>query len=90
MVAIGMDLVGEVLFRWRHGRLAKVAEFQDPWKSGLLQSLLQNKKIPCQVQGYYHRALLYFFGPYIEMSVLVPAKNADAAKEVIDTYLRLK
>lgn len=90
MIAIGMDIVGEVLFRWRRGRLVQVAEFHEPWKAGLLQNLLQGKKIPCQLQGYYHRSLLYFFGPYIEMSVFVPAKKADAAKEVIDAYLRLK
>jgi hypothetical protein len=35
----------------------------------------------------YHRALLYFFGPYIEISVLVPEDRTTDAKEVIENYL---
>jgi hypothetical protein len=38
------------------------------------------------LRGYYHRALLYFFGPYIEISVLVPGDKLEEAREVIKNY----
>ena len=55
--------------------------------AGLVKSLLEQKGLPCYLRGYYHRALLYFFGPYIEISVLVPEDRMTDTKEVIENYL---
>ena len=54
--------------------------------AGLVKSLLERKGLPCYLRGYYHRALLYFFGPYIEISVLVPEGKIAEAREVIENY----
>ncbi len=89
MVAIALDLIGEIRIRRYSGRLIKVAEFQKPIEAGLLRSLLKQYKIPCQLRGYYHRALLYFFGPYIEISVFVPEEKRTEANNVIAKYLKL-
>jgi preprotein translocase subunit SecY len=85
-VCITLDLTGELLFRWRSDSLVRIAEFHEPWKAGLLRSLLEKEKVPCIVRGYYHRSLLYLFGPYIEMPVLVAGSNENAARDVMRRY----
>jgi hypothetical protein len=85
-VCITLDLTGELLFRWRSDSLVRIAEFHEPWKAGLLRSLLEKEKVPCIVRGYYHRSLLYLFGPYIEMPVFVARSNENAARDVMRAY----
>ena len=85
-VAILFDLIEEIRLR-RGNHLVKVAELHDVPMAGLLKSLFEQKGVPCYLRGYYHRALLYFFGPYIEISVLVPEDRMTDAKEVIENYL---
>jgi len=85
-VCITLDLTGELLFRWRSDSLVRIAEFHEPWKAGLLRSLLEKEKVPCIVRGYYHRSLLYLFGPYIEMPVLVAGSHENAARDVMRRY----
>ena len=89
VVCIALDVVNEIALRWQTDGLVKVAELHEPWKAGMLQSLLQEKSIPCVIRGYHHRALLYFFGPYIEMSAYVPNEHVDAAQEIVEQRLRL-
>ncbi len=86
-VCITLDLAGELLFRWRSDSLVRIAEFHEPWKAGLLRSLLEREKVPCMVRGYYHRSLLYLFGPYIEMPVFVAGSNENAARDVMRRYV---
>lgn len=85
-VCITLDLSGELLFRWRSDKLVRIAEFHEPWKAGLLRSLLEKENVPCMVRGYYHRSLLYLFGPYIEMPVFVAGSNENAARDVLRKY----
>jgi hypothetical protein len=84
-VAILFDLIEEIRLS-RGSHLIKVAELHDVPMAGLLKSLFEQKGVPCYLRGYYHRALLYFFGPYIEISVLVPEDRVSEAKEVIENY----
>ncbi len=86
-VCITLDLAGELLFRWRSDSLVRIAEFHEPWKAGLLRSLLEKEQVPCIVRGYYHRSLLYLFGPYIEMPVFVAGSNENAARDVMRRYV---
>ncbi len=86
-VCITLDLTGEMLFRWRSDSLVRIAEFQAPWKAGLLRSLLEKENVPCIVRGYYHRSLLYLFGPYIEMPVFVAGSNENASRDVMRRYV---
>ena len=85
-VCITLDLTGELLFRWRTDNLVRIAEFHEPWKAGLLRSLLEKEDVACIVRGYYHRSLLYLFGPYIEMPVFVERGNENAARDVMRRY----
>lgn len=86
-VAILLDLMEEVRLRRKGMNFVKVAELHDVAMAGLLKSILGQKEIPCFLRGYYHRALLYFFGPYIEISVLVPEDKVVEARDVIKTYM---
>lgn len=86
-VAIALDLLEEGKMRRKAGSFVKVAEFHDIPKAGLCKSLLDQYEIECHLRGYYHRALYYFFGPYIEVSVLVPEGKAEEAKEIIKLYI---
>jgi preprotein translocase subunit SecY len=86
-VAIVLDLMEEVRLRRKGNNFVKVAELHDVPMAGLLKSLFERKGLPCFLRGYYHRALLYFFGPYIEISVLVPENKVAEASEVIQEYL---
>jgi len=87
IVAILLDLREEMRARMKGNRLVKVVELHDVPTAGLFKSLFEQKRVPCYLRGYYHRALLYFFGPYIEISVLVPEDKMTDAKEIIETYL---
>lgn len=85
-ITILLDLMGEIRVRRKNNYLVKVAELHDIPMAGLVKSLFEQKGIPCYLRGYYHRALLYFFGPYIEISVLVPEDKLVEAREVIKNY----
>jgi preprotein translocase subunit SecY len=86
-VAILLDLIEEIRVRRKGNNLVKVAELHDVPKAGLLKSILLQKGLPCHLQGYYHRALFYFFGPYIEISVLVPMGQVSEAVSLIKKYM---
>jgi hypothetical protein len=73
--------------RRKGNNFVKVAELHDVPKAGLLKSILLQKGLPCHLQGYYHRALFYFFGPYIDISVLVPNSKVSEAVSVIKKYM---
>lgn len=86
-VAIIMDLNNEFVLRKKSNNLVKIAEFHDVPKVGLLKTIFEQKGMPCLLKGYYHRSLLYFFGPYIEISVLVPENRSIEARELINRYI---
>ncbi|MFX0198570.1 MAG: hypothetical protein ACFFCW_20815 [Candidatus Hodarchaeota archaeon] len=86
LVTIVLDVCREFNFRRDYEALCKVAEFHDLPKATLVKSVLVQKGIPCLLKGYYHRGLLYFFGPYVEISALVPKSKATEAFELIDAY----
>jgi preprotein translocase subunit SecY len=82
-VAVILDLVEEIAARRKIKNLVNIAEFNDLPQAGIAKSLLESNGIPYFVKGYYHRALLYFFGPYIEISVWVPKDKSREAIELI-------
>lgn len=87
-VAITLDIWGEVAFRRREVHQIKVAEVHDVVSAGLVRSVLENHGIPCLLRGYYYRALLYFFGPYVEISIIVPEDRVAEASELINGFVQ--
>jgi hypothetical protein len=64
----------------------KIAQFNDVYNATMVKNVLIAEGIPCHLQGYYHRHLLYFFGPYIEMVLFVPNSNKAHAIELVNHY----
>lgn len=86
-VAVVLDLFEESRIRRTSGSLTKIAEFHEVQKAGLFRGILEQRGIPCLLQGYYHRSLLYFFGPYIEISIFVPRDRSGEASELFERYI---
>lgn len=86
-VAVVLDLYEESRVRRKSAGLTKIMEFHEVQKAGLFKGILEQRGIPCLLQGYYHRSLLYFFGPYIEISALVPHDRTDEASELLSKYI---
>ena len=84
-VAVILDLIEEISARRKKKNLGNIAEFHDLLKTGIAKSLLESNGIPYFMKGYYHRALLYFFGPHIEISVWVQKDKSREAIELINS-----
>ena len=69
-----------------HDKTFKMAEFQDLHHATMIKNHLKSENIKFYLQGYYHRHLLYFFGPYIPINLMVPIFEKDRATEIIDRY----
>lgn len=67
-------------------RTIKIAEFQDLHYATMIKNHLQDENIKFYLQGYYHRHLLYFFGPYIPINLMVPAFEKNRASALITRY----
>ncbi len=88
-VCVALDLAAEMRLRWRSEKCVAFAEFHEPWKASLFRSLLEKEGVSCVVRGFYHRALLYLFGPYIEMTVYVAADKEDIARNIERRYMNV-
>ena len=86
VVAVVLDLIEEGKMILNNADFVKVAEFQDPIKAKLLKGILENKGIDCYLNAYYHRALLYFFGPFIEISMFVAKDKLSDVFSIIREY----
>ncbi|MHA7632891.1 putative signal transducing protein [Corallococcus sp. M7] len=60
----------------------------DESEAALVRALLQADNIPCIVQGEQHRSMLGVAGAYIELRVLVPARELDHARELLKSVAR--
>jgi hypothetical protein len=52
-------------------------------EADVIKSLLVSHEIPATIQGYNHRSLLGFVGPYIELNILVPEEKEEDARQLI-------
>ena len=64
----------------------KVAEFHDLYHATMIKNHLKSEDIKFYLQGYYHRHLLYFFGPYIPINLMVPTFDKDRVVVIINRY----
>ena len=88
VAVISLDFVSR--FRlWHenvHDKTYKIADFQDLHHATMIKNHLIGENIKFYLQGYYHRHLLYFFGPYIPINLMVPDYEADRVTEIISRY----
>jgi len=88
MAFISLDFISRFKFLSTNGheKTYKVAELQDVHHATMIKNHLRNEGIIFHLQGYYHRHLLYFFGPYIPINLLVPLFEKDRVSEIINRY----
>jgi preprotein translocase subunit SecY len=82
IVSISLDILNEVEAR-KNGYFVKIDEFQKPYQAKFIKNLLELNSIPCFLEGYHHRSLLYFFGPFIEISLYVKRDKESEALNII-------
>ena len=83
VVSISLDIINDVRARKKYGYFAKIDEFQKPYEAKFIKNLLEQNSIPCFLEGYYHRSLLYFFGPFIEISLYVQRDKESEALDIL-------
>lgn len=49
-------------------------------EAATLKGVLDTHGVPCVIQGEHHRSLLGMLGPYVEVRLLVPAGQEEAAR----------
>ncbi len=87
MITVALDLTDRFKFMQQsNSRFVKIAEIHDIYDAATIKNHLESSGILCHFQGYYHRHLLYFFGPYIEISLLVSTEHEKASIEFINRY----
>jgi hypothetical protein len=86
--AISLDIRERYVVQRRSqsGGLVKIAEFHDVYDAAMVRNHVESEGIPALVQGFHHRCLLYFFGPYIDISLMVPQTHVETSKALIKTY----
>ncbi len=89
---IAIAIVMDVLDRYRlhrktqSGELVKIAEFHDVYDAGMIKKHIEAEGIRPHLQGYYHRQLYYFFGPYIDISLMVAKKDVEFCEDLLLKY----
>jgi hypothetical protein len=82
LVSILLDIINEIKAR-KKGFFVKIDEFQKPYEAKFIKNLLEQENIPCFLEGYYHRSILYFFGPYVEISLYVQQGKESEALSIL-------
>jgi preprotein translocase subunit SecY len=82
IVSISIDISNELKAR-KDGYFVKIDEFQKPYQAKFIKNLLDLNDIPCFLEGYHHRSLLYFFGPFVEISLYVKRDKESEALNII-------
>lgn len=89
-IVIACDILDryKVQCQLRTGKLVKIAELHDVYDASMIKNHLETKGVIPHLQGYYHRHLLYFFGPYIDISLMVGESDVKAATEFLRKYYK--
>lgn len=85
---LSLDIVSRLKL-WNeniHEKTFKLAEFQDLHHATMIKNHLKSENIKFYLQGYYHRHLLYFFGPYIPINLMVPVFEKERTSIIINRY----
>ncbi|MFO7606078.1 MAG: DUF2007 domain-containing protein [Desulfurivibrionaceae bacterium] len=67
-------------------KLHKIAEFHDVYYARMIKNHLESENIRFHLQGFYHRHLLYFLGPFIPINLKVAETDVERAYKILETY----
>lgn len=82
LIAVGMDLRGELKATWRLGRQRVLRELHRLEDADALSAALGAAGIESALRGAHHRALYQFFAPFIPIGVLVAERDLERATVV--------
>jgi preprotein translocase subunit SecY len=87
-VVIGLDILDRYNIQRQSpsGQFVKIAEFHDIYDSSMIKRHIKSEGVQCHLQGFYHRHLFYFLGPYLEISLMVGNDKAEFCKGIIKNY----
>lgn len=77
-----MDALADA--RALRAQLVPVAALHQVQHAGIAEHLLASAQIPCHLRGVHLRTLLAFFGPYVPVTVMVPADRGDEARALLE------
>lgn len=83
VVAVLRDLAAELAFARDQGPLARVGVVPSLAAAGRAQARLATLGIAAHVRAAHHRALLHFFGPHLELELLVPLEHRERARVLL-------
>ena len=52
----------------------------------MIKNHVEASGIACHLRGYHHRLLSYFFGPHIEMSLVIDKQDTEQVRTLIQDY----
>jgi preprotein translocase subunit SecY len=84
---VSLDIFSRAHLRLKHdGDLYKIAELHDVYYAAMIKNHLASEQIAFHMQGFYHRHLLYFFGPFIPINLMVPSNQLSRVEEIMTRY----
>jgi preprotein translocase subunit SecY len=87
IVAVVLDLIcGFHFYQNNLHQPIKIAEFHDLYDANMIQNHLEAVGIKSYLRGYHHRLLQYFFGPYLEISLIIDNVDKVSAQTLIQKY----
>ena len=87
IVAISLDLIcGFKFYQNNIQQPIKVAEFHDIYDANMIQNHLEAMGIKSYLRGYHHRLLSYFFGPHLDMSLIIDNQDKESVQTLIQDY----
>jgi SecY translocase len=89
-VAVVLDVLAEALATVRHGPLAAVWPEHRLYAVDGALAALAGRGIPALARSVHHRALWHFFAPFIPIQLMVPAAQAEDAREVLRRHFGLE
>jgi preprotein translocase subunit SecY len=85
-LGVAMDILDRIKINSKTERLVKVAEIHDVYEGQMIKNHLAAEDIRCHLQGLYHRSLLYFLGPYIEISLMVSQSDRERVEKLLSDF----
>lgn len=87
IVAISLDLIcGFKFYQNNIHQPIKIAEFHDIYDANMIQNHLEAVGIKSYLRGYHHRLLSYFFGPHIDVSLIIDNQDKESVQTLIQDY----
>lgn len=85
---LSLDIIARCKLYRKSGneKLLKIGEFHDVHSSAMIKKHLEDENVTFYMQGYYHRHLLYFFGPYIPINLMVVPDDIKRTADILERY----